>query len=179
MKEVATTKNPSMIVLMKKLCVTALGVALLTACAQNQRITSFEECVAAGNPVMESYPRQCRADGALFVEEITNEHSDLIQVKSPKKNQIITSPLVVAGNARGTWYFEASFPVRLLDGNGNELAVTPALAQAEWMTENFVPFVATLNFTSPSTATGLLILEKDNPSGLPEHALQVEIPVQF
>jgi len=33
-------------------------------------ITSFEECVAAGNPVMESYPRQCRANGQLFVEEI-------------------------------------------------------------------------------------------------------------
>ena len=34
-------------------------------------ITNFEECVAAGNAVMESYPRQCRsADGRLFVEEI-------------------------------------------------------------------------------------------------------------
>lgn len=34
-------------------------------------ITSFEECVAAGNPVMESYPRQCRsAGGGLFVEDI-------------------------------------------------------------------------------------------------------------
>jgi eight-cysteine-cluster-containing protein len=34
-------------------------------------ISSFEECVAAGNAVMESYPRQCRTvDGALFVEEI-------------------------------------------------------------------------------------------------------------
>ena len=35
-----------------------------------QRITSFKECAAAGNPVMESYPRQCRANGQLFVEEI-------------------------------------------------------------------------------------------------------------
>tara|TARA_B100000508_G_scaffold31981_1_gene24596 strand:- start:34622 stop:35248 length:627 start_codon:yes stop_codon:yes gene_type:complete len=33
-------------------------------------ITSFEECVAAGNPVMESYPRQCSAAGKTFVEEI-------------------------------------------------------------------------------------------------------------
>jgi hypothetical protein len=33
-------------------------------------ITNFEECAAAGNPVMESYPRQCRAqDGRLFVED--------------------------------------------------------------------------------------------------------------
>ena len=33
------------------------------------RITNFEECVAAGSPVMESYPRQCRANRQTFVEE--------------------------------------------------------------------------------------------------------------
>src|SRR3970282_1296825 len=34
-------------------------------------ITNFEECVAAGNPVMESYPRQCMdSDGQTFVEEV-------------------------------------------------------------------------------------------------------------
>jgi len=34
-------------------------------------IKNFEDCVAAGNPVMESYPRQCRtSDGKHFVEEI-------------------------------------------------------------------------------------------------------------
>ncbi len=37
----------------------------------SQSVNSFADCVAAGNPVMESYPRQCRsADGRLFVEEI-------------------------------------------------------------------------------------------------------------
>ena len=36
-------------------------------------IASFEECVAAGYPVMETYPRQCRTpDGRNFVEEIIN-----------------------------------------------------------------------------------------------------------
>lgn len=36
-------------------------------------MTSFEECAAAGNPIMESYPRQCRAGGKLFVEDIDVE----------------------------------------------------------------------------------------------------------
>jgi eight-cysteine-cluster-containing protein len=31
-------------------------------------ITNFEECAAAGNAVMESYPRQCRANGQTFTE---------------------------------------------------------------------------------------------------------------
>lgn len=34
-------------------------------------VNSFNECAAAGNPVMESYPRQCRTqDGRLFVEDV-------------------------------------------------------------------------------------------------------------
>lgn len=34
-------------------------------------IDSFEECVAAGNPVMESHPRQCQTpDGKHFMEDI-------------------------------------------------------------------------------------------------------------
>jgi dipeptidyl aminopeptidase/acylaminoacyl peptidase len=36
-----------------------------------EKISNFSECVAAGNAVMESYPRQCRSEaGELFVEEI-------------------------------------------------------------------------------------------------------------
>lgn len=34
-------------------------------------VSSFEDCVAAGNPVMESYPRQCIHEGEHFVEEIS------------------------------------------------------------------------------------------------------------
>jgi len=34
-------------------------------------VSSFEDCAAAGYPVMESYPRQCRTpDGRLFVEAV-------------------------------------------------------------------------------------------------------------
>jgi hypothetical protein len=37
-------------------------------------ITNFDECAAAGNPIMESYPAQCRTeDGRLFVQEIVNQ----------------------------------------------------------------------------------------------------------
>lgn len=36
-------------------------------------ITDFEDCVAAGYPVMESYPRQCRTpEGNVYVEEIAS-----------------------------------------------------------------------------------------------------------
>ncbi len=102
-----------------------------------------------------------------------------ILLQSPLPGDVVTNPLIVSGSARGTWYFEASFPVRLLDGNGNEIAITPAQAQGDWMTEDFVPFSAVLQFNPPVTLTGTLILQKDNPSGMPENDASIQIPVLF
>ncbi|MDD5251521.1 MAG: Gmad2 immunoglobulin-like domain-containing protein [Patescibacteria group bacterium] len=119
---------------------------------------------------------------ALTVTKSANSatsHSDKIFVTSPQTDAVVGSPLTVVGEARGTWYFEASFPVKLLDANGQLLAAVPAQAQSDWMTENFVPFKAELTFEAPTTATGTLVLEKDNPSGLPQNADELRIPVRF
>ncbi|MCX6785772.1 MAG: Gmad2 immunoglobulin-like domain-containing protein [Candidatus Komeilibacteria bacterium] len=103
--------------------------------------------------------------------------ADLIQVSYPVPNQIVASPLTITGQARGMWFFEASFPIELTDANGQTVASGLAQATSDWMTENFVPFTATLKFTKPQTSTGVLILKKDNPSGLPEHDDSLQIPV--
>ncbi len=104
---------------------------------------------------------------------------NMIRVTAPVAYATVGSPLQIRGQARGGWYFEASFPVRLEDANGTVLAQAPAQAQGDWMTTEFVPFEATLTFTAPTTETGTLILEKDNPSGLPENADERRIPVRF
>ena len=91
----------------------------------------------------------------------------------------VGSPLQLAGEARGPWFFEASFPVTLLDANGAVLAQSPAQARGEWMTEAFVPFTAQLTFPPPTTPTGTLVLSKHNPTGLPEHAAEVRLAVRF
>jgi len=107
------------------------------------------------------------------------DKTDLIIVENPESNQLITSPLIVKGQARGLWFFEASFPVKLLDKNGNVIAAVAAQAKSEWTTEDFVPFEAILEFQKPETKEGTLVLEKDNPSGLPEKADELRIPVNF
>lgn len=57
----------------------------------NERITNFQECMDAGYPIMESYPRQCRTpEGQNFVEEI--EEIDL-----PEENN--EEPVVSGGCA--------------------------------------------------------------------------------
>jgi Immunoglobulin-like domain of bacterial spore germination len=102
-----------------------------------------------------------------------------LRVDSPTSGQTVASPLAVRGNARGTWYFEATFPVTLLDANGNRLAQSHATAQGEWMTTDWVPFTASLSFPTPTTNTGTLVLENSNPSGDPARALSVRVPVRF
>ncbi|MDD5144699.1 MAG: Gmad2 immunoglobulin-like domain-containing protein [Candidatus Pacebacteria bacterium] len=109
----------------------------------------------------------------------SNQKEDLIRVTNPKPNEIIKSPYSVRGEARGNWFFEASFPVRLVDSNGKILILTFAQAQGEWMTTDFVPFESSLSFEIPETEAGELILQKDNPSGLPEYDDEIVIPVRF
>jgi hypothetical protein len=110
--------------------------------------------------------------------EVSFENEN-IKLEIPLPNALISSPLEVRGEARGTWYFEASFPIELLDGNGVRLASYYAQAEGEWMTVEFVPFNTILTFETPTTTTGTLILHKDNPSGLPEFDDQIRIPVRF
>jgi len=105
---------------------------------------------------------------------------DLITEDSPAINAAVGSPITISGQARGTWYFEASFPVELLDANGKTITAAPAKAQGDWMTTDFVPFALSLPFAAqPAGSKGTLVLHKDNPSGDPARDQSVSIPVVF
>ena len=147
-------------------------------------IVDFDSCTAAGNPVLESYPRACTTQtGETFVEEIGNEleKQNLIKVTQPRPGSFIGSPLTIAGEARGTWFFEASFPIILTDETGNVIGTGIAQAQGEWMTEDFVPFTATVSFDLGVKANtqGTLHFKKDNPSGLLQYDDELLMPVRW
>jgi hypothetical protein len=49
------------------------GVGYYVSQRQNEpAITNYQECVAAGNPIMESYPEQCAADGQTFTNNLSS-----------------------------------------------------------------------------------------------------------
>lgn len=107
------------------------------------------------------------------------EH-ELIAVFTPRAGDAVKSPLTIMGEARGTWFFEATFPVVVVDWDGRIIGEGYATAQDNWMTEDFVPFEATLTFETPNLYNrGAIILQKSNPSGLPEYDDALEIPVTF
>ncbi len=101
-----------------------------------------------------------------------------VVIISPVMNTTVGSPLVVKGKARGTWFFEGTLPVELQDDDGQVIAQSPGMAQTDWMTEEWVEFEATLVFSTGATS-GIIVIRKDNPSGLPENDASVSIPVTF
>lgn len=116
------------------------------------------------------------------VQAHIDSKKDLIVLTSPTPGQKITSPVTLTGMARGYWFFEASFPISIVNWDGLIIGEGYASADGDWMTEDFVPFTGTVNFTfDPETPynRGAIILKKDNPSGLPENDDALEIPVTF
>lgn len=144
-------------------------------------VNDFLSCSVAGYAVMESYPRQCvTPDGEVFVEDVeeVEEQADVV-IETPLRGQVVASPLTVSGKARGTWFFEANLPVTLKDLSGNVLAQVGAQAVGDWMTEDHVNFTIVLEFEVPSDEFGVLVIEKDNPSGLEEFDKSFTVPVRF
>lgn len=146
-------------------------------------VSSFEDCAKAGYPIMESYPEQCRTpDGRTFVREIkekityVNSTADNITVDNPFPGAVTGKTFTVMGKARGSWYFEASFPILVLDKDGKTLAQGIAQAQSDWMTTEFVPFKANVKVPESYIGKATLILKKDNPSGLVEKDASISFP---
>jgi len=100
-----------------------------------------------------------------------------IMVTSPQANAQVHSPIEISGSARGSWYFEAVFPIRLLDANGNEIGRAQAQAQGDWTTNDFVPFTAELTYSLSATSNGFLVFNNDNPSGLQQNSKEFRVPV--
>lgn len=144
---------------------------------KNKWVCDNGEWVKYGNPMAPKPSETCNKDEKK--EELPEDKSDLIRVDYPKANNAIASPLEIKGEARGTWFFEADFPIKLYDSKNNLLATGIAQAQGEWMTAEFVPFEAEISFDNPQEGEGVLVLIKDNPSDMPEHDDELRIPIIF
>jgi hypothetical protein len=109
----------------------------------------------------------------------TSEHGVKVTVTQPRTHAEVSSPLHVVGRVPGTWSFEGSFGVDVVDTNHKRLAAHYATVQGEWMTEKNVPFTADVKFKTPTTDSGFVVLHKANPEGGMGTGDSVEIPIQF
>jgi hypothetical protein len=97
----------------------------------------------------------------------------------PNPNQEVCSPIAVTGKAKGPWFFEGSFPIRLVDAQGKELAASSAKAIGDWTTPDFVKFEGNLEYEVTKATKATIILQNANPSGDPKTAKRKEIPVML
>jgi hypothetical protein len=140
-------------------------------------VTDFQSCQEAGGILTDGDPVVCTINDQNFEEEQNPEPE--VVLDTPSYGGLVSSPLHVSGKAKGFWFFEANIPVTLKDQNGKVLAQKGFMATSDWMTPEYVPFEGDLEFSTPETEFGVLIINKDNPSGLPEHDASYAIPVRF
>lgn len=102
--------------------------------------------------------------------------SGLIYASVPQAGSKISGTVTVLGMAKGSWFFEGSFPVYIVDENGKKIGEGIAQAQGAWMTESYVPYQATVEIKDgPQTVGGAIVLSRDNPSGETESFLTIPV----
>lgn len=165
------------------LVLVAVALAIVFFVPRNQEapklvVTDFDSCQQAGGTMVDGEPVKCvTSDGRIF-EEADHAEPDVV-LEQPVYGDLVTSPLTVKGKARGTWFFEANIPVTLKDETGKLLAQKGFMTDSNWMTTDYVPFEGTLEFDPGDVEYGILIISKDNPSGLPENDAAFAIPLRF
>lgn len=137
----------------------------------------YVQSSAVQTPIGDKYGNN--TGGEHTSEKITyvNASSNLIVPALPFPGAVVGKSFSVIGMARGTWFFEASFPVEVIDKNGKTLAKGFAQAEGEWMTENFVLYKGDIKVPDTYIGPATLVLRKDNASGLPEHDASISFPI--
>jgi glucose/arabinose dehydrogenase len=114
-----------------------------------------------------------------FLSNLVKSDASAFRNMSVKDNQTVKSPIKISGEAKGTWFFEASFPIEVVNDKWEKIGQGIAQAESDWMTTGFVKFNSTVNFDPKGAKQGWLVFKKDNPSGLPENDAQFHLPVKF
>ncbi len=100
-----------------------------------------------------------------------------MKITAPRANETVTAPFIVSGNAPGGWFFEASFPIRIVDQNNKLLATTVAHPLSSWMSSDPIAFEAAFDFIVATTTEATMVFNNDNPSGLPENDREFSMPI--
>lgn len=90
-----------------------------------------------------------------------------------ESNHMVT----LTGYASQSWFFEGTFPIELVDQDGNTLSQGSVQTSDDWTTTPHPYFMGELSYSDSAPKQATLILRNDNPSGLPENEVRYEIPL--
>lgn len=145
----------------------AFGAAWREKRSFQPEVGDFDDC-ARFYPVAPVQPLQCwTPEGRLFVKYSFDD--ERVRIDPVKGWTVRNGRVEVSGMVVGHWFFEADFPAEIWDQQGRRLALGIARAEGEWMTSDLVPFRIVFEVERPLPEEIILVLLKDNPTGLPEH----------
>lgn len=153
--------------------IAGVGVLMYFSATANKHIdsiTSFNDCVADGNEVTTSHPRQCRVAGKVFVEG--SEDSTEIKLETPVSDEAITLPLLISGKASK---LTDELVLRLRDADNN-VVIQKTVPLGRVGLDEFAPFEMYTAYPEVTTASGTVELFYDSSLGDDELAM-VRIPV--
>src|SRR5579862_8066278 len=73
-----------------------------------------------------------------------------VSVTLPQPGDDVASPVAIEGSVTGGgWFFEGSFPIKILNADGKTIGHGTAQALSDWMSTGTVPFSASILFATP------------------------------
>ncbi len=92
-----------------------LITVIISGCTTQAEITNFDECIAAGYPAMESYPRQCAVPGGQTFVEVIGGALNLEEARAIAEN----SSCAEEGNLKDTYTYNPDTKTWWLDLNAS------------------------------------------------------------
>jgi len=145
-------------------------------------ILTFEDCLNAGQLVVNTIPRECHTKkGEIYIEEDNHVALlDTIEVTEPKPYALVSSPFKVEGKAKGVWYGNNRLTVKLVDENNNPIVEKSMFALGNVTRDAMIAFTGAINFQVPATVVrGKLLIQKVNIEDLGVKNGPLVIPVKF
>lgn len=129
----------------------------------------------------------CKYNVCRQLTNICDDNTEVLDLESEKGTKLTLNGInqgdsvemgtVLTGSIVGNWYFEAEFPVRVLNSNMEIVDTLVARAQDDWMTDEMVPFELELDFDLTEVSEITLRFEKSNPSDLEENADHIDFNI--
>ena len=100
-----------------------------------------------------------------------------VSIQSPQPNVLVSSPLVIEGEAKRGWFYEGEIDIELVDANGEVVKRWFGKALiGGWIEAETTPFRAEVEFSSPSTSVGEIVLFKQTEVG---DRTEYRLPIRF
>ena len=125
------------------------------------------------------YPIDNSTNEVSKIEYSENKEGPVVTV--PGKHTKVTSPVIIKGTVPPGWMFEGVFPIKIVEYESGVLVqgLATEVIPGSWQSGQPVEFQASLDLPERAIGGGTIILENDNPSGLPENAKSFQIPILF